>query len=285
MKLANIKGRAHWVTPQGGVDIAHASDGRFAADMKSLLGELQELKAWLLSAELTFDATLSIGALDKELERLDAPLSNPSQIFAVGLNYSMHGAEVEMAIPDQPMIFTKFQSSIGAPSARVALPTQTCDWEVELVAVIGKGGRNITKANALAHVAGFCVGQDYSERALQMANQPPQFSLAKSYPNFAPIGPWITTAEEVDPASLTIRCRHQDAVLQDGHTSQMIFDVPTLIAYLSGICELRTGDLIFTGTPAGVGLGYNPPRYIQNGWVIESSIEGLGRLENACEWT
>ncbi len=283
MKLASIEGRSHLITAVGGIDIAEASKRRFSSKPKALLSQMNALRAWSNNADLAFDPSLSEARLLEELSLLDAPISNPDQVFAIGLNYRAHSEETGLDVPDEPMVFTKFTSSIGNPGANIALPTLTCDWEVELVAVIGKGGRDISEAEALDHVAGYCIGQDVSERTLQFANTPAQFSFAKSFPNFAPIGPWITTPDEVNVGQLKIGCHHQNGPLQDGNTSQMIFSVAKLVSYLSKVCELRTGDLIFTGTPDGVGIGYKPPRYIEPGWVIESEIEGLGRISNRFE--
>lgn len=283
MKLASIEGRSHLITSQGGVDIADASNRRFSSKTKTLLAQMNALHAWSKSADLIYDPSLSEARLLEDLGPLDAPISNPDQVFAIGLNYRAHSQETGLDVPGEPMVFTKFASSIGKPGADIVLPTLTCDWEVELVAVIGKGGRDISKADALDHVAGYCIGQDVSERTLQFANSPAQFSLAKSFRNFAPIGPWITTPDEVTVDALTIGCRHQTGSLQDGNTAQMIFSVATLVSHLSEVCELRTGDLIFTGTPDGVGIGCKPPKYIEPGWVIESEIEGLGRLSNRFE--
>ncbi|MAK60283.1 MAG: fumarylacetoacetate hydrolase [Ponticaulis sp.] len=283
MKLATINNRTHLITAAGGVDIAHASGGRFSADMKALLTQLVDLQAWAEEADIALDPGLAEARLLEDLSPLDAPISNPDQVFAIGLNYRAHSEETGLDVPAEPMVFTKFASSIGKPGADIVLPTLTCDWEVELVAVIGKGGRNISEADALNHIAGYCVGQDISERTLQFANTPAQFSFAKSYPNFAPIGPWITTPDEVSVGQLKIGCRHQAATLQDGNTAQMIFSVAKLVSYLSKVCELRTGDLIFTGTPDGVGMGCKPPKYIEPGWVIEAEIEGLGRISNRFE--
>lgn len=282
MKLANIGGRAHIISEVGGADIAQLTGGKFPADMRSLLDQIAELAIWLDEKKPGLDPAFSEAVLGENLSALDAPISNPSQIFAVGLNYQAHGIETGMAIPDEPMIFTKFPSSIAGPGDVIRLPADTVDWEVEMVIVIGKPGRNITRDAALAHVAGYCVGQDLSERRLQMASKPPQFSLAKSFEAFAPIGPWITTADEVDCRQLGIGSSIGGEVLQDGNTSQMIFDVPTLVTYLSNVCELRTGDLIFSGTPDGVGFSRQPPRFLADGDLLESHIHGLGRLSNRC---
>ena len=282
MKLANIENRAHILTEIGGVDIAAVSNGRFPSDIQQLLGRISELRSWLKNQPLELDPTLSCQHLQESLPVLGPPVPAPGQLFAIGLNYRAHGDEVGMKPPEEPMVFTKFQSAIAGPGAKVELPSDTVDWEVELVVVIGLGGRHINAENALAHVAGYCVGQDLSERTLQLASTPPQFSVAKSFQAFAPIGPWLTTADEIDVGELQLQCRVGDEILQDGTTRDMIFSVPTLISYLSKICELRVGDLIFSGTPDGVGMGCNPPRYIRDGWLLESHITGLGRIANLC---
>jgi len=191
------------------------------------------------------------------------------QVFAIGLNYADHADETGLEIPEQPMVFTKWTSSLAGPGAVVSLPADTVDWEVELVAVVGKGGRDIAAADALDHIAGYCIGQDISERRLQMASTPAQFSLAKSLRNFSPIGPWLTTLDEIaDPMDLAIGCRREGETLQSSRTSNLIFDVPTLIEYLSARVELMPGDILFTGTPDGVGVGRRPRVFIEPGWTI-----------------
>jgi 2-keto-4-pentenoate hydratase/2-oxohepta-3-ene-1,7-dioic acid hydratase in catechol pathway len=155
------------------------------------------------------------------------------------------------------------------------------DWESELVVVIGKQGRNVSVADALDYVAGYCVGQDLSDRELQLLGSPAQFSLGKSYENFAPIGPWITTTDEVvDPNALEITCDVNGVRRQDSSTSDMVFGVRELVAYVSSVCELRPGDIMFTGSPHGVGQGQDPPVFLKPGDVLETSIERLGSLRN-----
>ncbi len=282
MKIANLGGRAHIVTPKGGIDVAAASMGHFSSDPRNLLGRLAELAAWFEDADPGLDPNLSTIELQADLSRLDAPIGDPEQIFAIGINYPGHVQESGMEVPEHPMVFTKFPSSLAGPLAHVPLPSGTVDWEVELVVVIGEPGRNISKEKAMNHVAGYCVGQDYSDRISQFVSDPAQFCMAKSFEAFSPIGPWITTPDEVDVSSLRLTCANSEEVLQDGTTADLIFDVPTLIAYLSSVCELRTGDLIFTGTPEGIGAVRKPPMFIKDGWSITSSIEGLGSIKNTC---
>lgn len=282
MKIASIGGRAHIVTPKGGIDIAAASGGKFSSHVKTLMSQTTELGSWLGGATPDYDPALSTSTLQANLSRLDAPIGDPDQIFAIGVNYPGHVKESGLQTPSDPMVFTKFQSSLAGPGAQVPLPSQTVDWEVELVVVVGKAGRSISKDDAMKHVAGYCVGQDLSDRSTQFVSDPAQFSMGKSYEAFSPIGPWITTADEVDAAALRLTCSNDGQSLQDGNTKDMIFDVPALIAYLSSICELHVGDLIFTGTPDGVGIGRKPYMFISDGWKLTSTIEDLGTLENQC---
>lgn len=278
MRIANVDGRACAVTESGGVDIAAASNNQFPASVDDLIADLGAVAAWFRSSNIDLDPELSLDQLAQGA-RLGPPIQRPSQIFAIGLNYADHAEETGLELPDQPMVFTKFASSLAGARASVALSADTIDWEVELVVVIGEGGRAITKEAALEHVAGFCVGQDISERRLQMASSPAQFSLAKSLQGFSPIGPWITTLDELDnPLDLAIDCRNRTDVLQASRTTSLIFDVPSLIEYLTRFVELRPGDLIFTGTPDGVGVGRRPRQFIEPGWTITSSIEGLGSI-------
>ena len=252
MKIANINGRAVVVTESGLVDINRASGGRFSATSDDLIPVLDAVRAWYESGRPAITDPRTRAELEADLTQLDPPLRRPRQIFAIGLNYKSHAAEVHMAVPSSPMIFTKFASALTGPGATVELPAGNVDWEVEMVAVIGRGGRNIPEEQAMGYVCAYCVGQDLSERAHQFENTPPQFSMAKSYKGFAPIGPWLTTSEEIEnPQDLAISCDLDGDVVQEARTSMMIFDLPTQIAYLSSICELYPGDIIFTGTPEG----------------------------------
>jgi len=279
MKLANVDGRACLVSAAGGVDLAASSAGMFSSLVDDVIPVLDAVGTWFADAAPVLDPGLAESVLVDSLERLGPPVTRPVQVFAIGLNYADHADETGMELPEQPMVFTKWTSSLAGPGAVVSLPADTVDWEVELVVVIGRGGRNIAAADALGHIAGYCIGQDISERRLQMASTPAQFSLAKSLQNFSPIGPWLTTLDEVsDPMDLAIGCRREDEVLQQSRTSSLIFDVPTLIEYLSARIELLVGDVIFTGTPDGVGVGRRPRVFIEPGWTITSEIEGLGHM-------
>lgn len=211
----------------------------------------------------------------------EAPFPRPSQVFAVGLNYRKHAHEMGLQIPTTPMVFTKFPSSIGRPETNVNLPGPTTDWEAELVVVIGHTVRSLSLATALESVAGYMVGQDYSERTVQMSNTPAQFSLGKSFENFTIAGPYLTTVDEIpDPQKLTISCAVNGELMQSETTQDMAFSIAEILVYISSVCELRAGDLIFTGSPAGVGQGQIPPRFLVGGDEVTTSISGLGSISN-----
>jgi 2-keto-4-pentenoate hydratase/2-oxohepta-3-ene-1,7-dioic acid hydratase in catechol pathway len=179
------------------------------------------------------------------------------------------------------MVFTKFPSSIGRPETTVNLPGPTTDWEAELVVVIGHTVRSLSLATALESVAGYMVGQDYSERTVQMSNTPAQFSLGKSFENFTIAGPYLTTVDEIpDPQKLTINCAVNGELMQSETTQDMAFSIAEILVYISSVCELRAGDLIFTGSPAGVGQGQIPPRFLVGGDEVTTSISGLGSISN-----
>jgi 2-keto-4-pentenoate hydratase/2-oxohepta-3-ene-1,7-dioic acid hydratase in catechol pathway len=191
----------------------------------------------------------------------------------------MHAREAGLELPPMPLTFTKFPSCIVGPQATVSVATDRVDWEVELVAVIGLRAHRVSAAEAWDHVAGVTVGQDLSARDVQMLGSPPQFSLGKSFPGFGPTGPWLVTPEELDDHDdLAIACAVNGEEMQHDRTSSMLFSIPEQIAGLSAICPLLPGDLIFTGTPAGVGNRMDPPRYLKPGDELVSTIEGIGSI-------
>jgi len=211
--------------------------------------------------------------------RTGAPVATPSKIIAVGLNYSDHARETKAAIPDRPIIFDKAPSAINGPFDDVVLPSnyQTVDYEVELALVIGRRARRVARADALGYVAGYLICNDVSERTAQKY-EGGQWYRAKSFDTFAPLGPWLVTGDEVrDPHALSLVCRIDGELRQNGNTSNFIFDLPHLIEFISRNITLEPGDVITTGTPAGVGMGMSPPRYLKSGQVMELEIEGLGR--------
>ena len=208
------------------------------------------------------------------------PFPDPRQVFAIALNYAPHAAEAGYTAPDQPLVFTKFPSSLTGPVSTVTLPPGGhTDWEIEVVAVVGRGGRDIPESEAWSALAGVTLGQDLSERVLQLAGRPAQFSLGKSHAGFGPIGPWIVTPDELaDPDDIAFSSTLDGAPLQSGRTSDMIFSIPKLVAFLSSVCELYPGDLIFTGTPEGIGNRMDPPRFLQPGQTLVSRADGIGEI-------
>ena len=212
--------------------------------------------------------------------RLLAPVARPGKIFAIGLNYADHIAESAMGTPERQVWFTKAVTSVNAPFDPVLIATGAprVDYEVELVAVIGKRGKHIAREHARTHVFGYCVGNDVTERGWQHAT--PQWSLGKSFDTHAPIGPWITTADEAgDPHALDLRCLVNGEVRQSSNTRHLVFDLWAQIEHLSAAMTLEVGDLIFSGTPGGVGAAMKPPQFLKAGDVVRCEIERLGAIE------
>lgn len=276
MRIANHDNRAVLLTSdEAGIDIHTASAGRFGPDLPSLYNNWEAFAAWARS----LSGTDTDVAIDRSL--LGSPSPAPRQVFAIGLNYSEHAKESGFEAPEQlPPVFTKFVTAISGPDTEVVLPEGgNTDWEVELVAIIGKDARNVPAARAWEHVAGLSVGQDLSERVSQLIGPAPQFGLGKSFPGFAPIGPWLVTPDAVENADdLELSCSVDGEQVQKGRTSELIFSVPRLIEGLSRTVTLLPGDVIFTGTPSGVGHGRNPQRYLQPGETLSSRIEGIGEI-------
>ncbi|WP_028933738.1 fumarylacetoacetate hydrolase family protein [Pseudonocardia spinosispora] len=275
MRIANLDNRAALVVDSDrAVDIATASQGRFGPGLQSVYESWQEVVEW--AASLSPGDTI---ALDRA--RLGAPSPEPRQVFAIGLNYQAHAAESGFEAPTQlPPVFTKYVSSFAGPDSEVVIPEgTTVDWEVELVAVIGRTARRVTAHDAWSHVAGLTVGQDISERTAQLRGPAPQFGLAKSLPGFSPQGPWLVTPDELDnPDDLELGCSIDGEQVQKSRTSDLIFSVPRIVAALSETVTLYPGDVIFTGTPAGVGMGRTPQRFLRPGEKLDSWISGIGEL-------
>jgi 2,4-diketo-3-deoxy-L-fuconate hydrolase len=272
VRIANVEGRLKLLVADGSVDVAEASDGRFGSDPQTAYEHFDELRHWA--------GTVTQPAEEFDPEKAGPPVPAPRQVFAIGLNYVDHAAESGFAAPEVPVVFTKFVSSFSGPVSRVELPVGSVDWEVEVVAVIGRTARMVPTEQAWDHVAGLTVGQDLSERDLQRSGPVPQFGMAKSFPGFSPMGPAVVSLDEiVEPGDLALGCDVNGEEMQKGRSSDMIFSIPKLVSYLSGIVTLFPGDLIYTGTPPGVGMGRTPPRYLQAGDHLHSWIEGLGDLQ------
>ncbi len=275
MRLVNVDGRMSILRDDGAVDVEKHSEGRFGPAPERVLERWAEFTAWAESADLS---GADVAPVDPA--RLGAPVPSPRQVFAIGLNYAEHARESGFVRPPSPLVFTKYVSSLTGPRTAVTLPTETVDWEVELVVVIGRQAHNVPAPDAWSYVAGVTVGQDLSERTSQHAGPAPQFGLAKSFPGFSPTGPALVTLDELtDPDNLELGCSIDGEAVQQGRTAQMIFPVGELIAHLSSVLPLFPGDLLFTGTPAGVGAGRKPPRYLRPGETLRSFITGVGELE------
>ncbi|WP_420321986.1 fumarylacetoacetate hydrolase family protein [Flagellimonas sp.] len=211
-------------------------------------------------------------------ERLGAPLCRPSKIVCVGLNYARHAAESGMAIPSEPVLFFKATSAIVGPNDDLVIPkgSKKTDWEVELGVVIGKKASYVSEDEAMDHVAGYVLHNDYSEREFQLEREG-QWVKGKSNDTFAPLGPFIATKDEIqDPHNLNLWLKLNGETMQNSNTSDFVFNIPHLVSYISQFMTLLPGDIISTGTPFGVGLGLNPPKYLIPGDIVELGIDGLG---------
>ncbi len=282
MRLATIH------TPQGPraavlsgafyVDL-HATDPELPPSVRGLLEGGPSMLA--LAADIA-RRTAAIRYPAAETKLL-TPIPDPAKILCIGLNYRDHAAETGAAIPRDPVVFSKFTTALIGPEEPIVLPpvSQKVDYEAELVLVIGKGGRMIPKEHAREHLAGCTVGHDVSARDWQIEKDGKQWLLGKTFDTFAPTGPHLVTLDEVgDPHELAIRLRLNGNTMQDSSTKQMIFRAEELIAYISQVVTLQPGDLIFTGTPPGVGIARKPPVWLKGGDVVEVEVQNLGVLRN-----
>ncbi|MQY31286.1 fumarylacetoacetate hydrolase family protein [Nocardia aurantia] len=275
MRFAAVTGRAVLIDGDRAVDIQRASRDRFPSDPMALLEQWDALRDWAVGR----DTATAEQSFVPDPAELTAPAPRPRQVFAVALNYPPHAAEAGFTPPSDPLVFTKFPTCVTGPTGTIELPPGKVDWEVELVAVMGAPAHRVPAERAWPAVAGLTVGQDISERVVQSRGTPAQFGLGKSFPGFGPTGPVLVTPDEfADPDDLEITGLLNGDVMQHDRTASMIFAVPELIARISAIVPLLPGDLIFTGTPAGVGNRRNPPRYLRPGDELVSRIEGIGEL-------
>lgn len=277
MRFANHNGRLILLRADGAVDLGKASGGDVAADPQESLQRWDEVIAF--AAGYTGPATGPAPAVDE----LGAPSPRPGQVFGIGLNYAPHAAESGFAVPAQPFVFAKMISSLAGPFGDLMIGDhRTVDWEVEAVVVIGRAARNVEAADAWDHVAGITAGQDFSDREIQSRLGPnSQPTLGKSLPGFGPTGPYLVTPSEYqNPDDIEIFCEVNGERRQHGRTSDLIFGVPKLVEYLSSVTRLSPGDLIFTGTPEGVGVGRVPPLYLQGGDIVETTVEKAGTMRH-----
>ena len=273
--FANVDGRSCLVSADTYFDLETISSGQVPADPMLALCHEKELHA--LAAQLSdFSPSGRIADIV-----LGPPVTRPQKSFAVGLNYKSHAAEASMELPEFPMVFTKFPSCIVGPTANVEMRSDAVDYEAELVVVIGAGGKDIAEEDAWNHIIGLTVGQDISDRVVQMSSKPPHFDLGKSFDTFGPIGPVMVSRDSfANPNSLKISCEVNGEVRQNALTSSLIFSIPFLVSYLSRITTLVCGDIIFTGTPDGVGMTQG--KLLRDGDVITTTIEGIGSMTNKC---
>jgi acylpyruvate hydrolase len=262
----------------GSVIDLNRADPSLPTDMTVLL---RSGPAALKKASAALNGATPADTHDLASVTLQAPVPRPEKIICIGLNYRDHAAEANQEIPDVPTIFSKFANAVTGPRAPIIIPrvSERVDYEGELAFVIGRRGRYIPEEQALAHVAGYMAFNDVSARDFQMRTS--QWTIGKTFDSFAPMGPALVTADEIpDPHRLDIRVSIGDEVLQASNTRHLIFSIPQLVAYLSQVMTLEPGDVVATGTPAGVGFARRPPRFLRPGDVIRVEIEGLGALEN-----
>jgi 2-keto-4-pentenoate hydratase/2-oxohepta-3-ene-1,7-dioic acid hydratase in catechol pathway len=278
MRFGTVGGRFVLVRDGYALDVGAASGGALPSDPLDALAHWDDVRGWAAGAH--WSAAVAVSA-----EQLGAPVPTPRQVFAVALNYRPHAAEAGFTAPEDPLVFTKFPTCITGPVSTVRLPAGNVDWEIEVVAIVGAGGHEIPRHRGWDAVAGIACGQDLSERLTQSRGTPAQFSLGKSYPGFGPVGPVGVTPDELpdrddlDFESLLLPPGSEDGeVLQTGRTADMIFPVDDLVARISAVCPLLPGDLIFTGTPAGVGNRRTPPRFLQPGETLVSRLDAVGEL-------
>ena len=274
-RLINVAGRAGLQDGDHWHDLASLSgDTTLVSPMAAIarFGELHALQA-------SIGERAAEGSIDDA--NLQACVPTPSKVFAIGLNYRSHAAESSMELPPAPLTFTKFPSCLVGPHADIVLSGTAVDWEVELVVVIGTGGRNIAEADAWSHVAGLTLGQDISDRVVQMTGKPPQFSLGKSFDSYGPIGPAIVSVDSFpNPDNIELWCDVAGERMQHARSTDLIFPIAHLVSYLSSICTLEPGDIIFTGTPDGVGMARG--RFLAAGELVHSGAEIIGELRNHC---
>jgi 2,4-didehydro-3-deoxy-L-rhamnonate hydrolase len=273
MRIGNLDGRLTLFRDGGAVDVEQASGGTFSSDPQAVYRRWDELCQWAAQQPGT--------PQPYSPDKLGPPAPRPEQVFGIGANYRGHAAEGGLEVPEWPMVFTKYVSSFAAPAGVVTLPTDTVDWEVELVVVVARTAFHVPAERGWDYVAGLTLGQDLSERTTQLLGQLPQMSMGKSFPGFSPTGPFLVTPDEFDdPGDLQLSCLLNDHVMQKASTAELVHSVPMLIGELSSVLPLSPGDVIFTGTPEGVGTTRKPPRYIQPGDVLVSRLEGVGEMRH-----
>jgi len=273
-RLATRDDRAVLVVGDDVYDLERNSGGKFSSDPMEAISRHADLHAVAAGVGGAPDARFDVSELGICVPR-------PQKIFGIGLNYRAHAEESQMEIPPNPLVFAKFTNCLAGPTSDIIVYGPTTDWEAELVLVMGSRARDIPADEAWNHIAGLTCGQDVSERATQFASKPPHFDLGKSFDTFGPIGPCVVSPDQLDdPSNLALTCDVNGERKQETRTNDLIFGIPELVSYISGICTFEPGDLIFTGTPSGV--GFMSGTFLAPGDVVTTSIEGLGTMTNRC---
>ena len=273
--FANINNRSALVQGEAFFDLSTITNGAVSSDPMKAIQNSDLLHHYATH----LDDYESSGLIAEA--NVSAPIPQPRNSFGVGLNYQLHVEEAASKTPNTPMVFTKFPSSICGPTDAVIMRSDECDYEGELLVVIGKDGKDIPDEEAWSYVLGLSVGQDFSDRGIQYKDQPAQFNLGKSFDTFGPTGPYLVSTDSfADPNDLQIVTTVNGEVRQNDRTSNMIFDIPTLISYISSITSLTAGDIIFSGTPEGV--GFRNGSFLKDGDIVETTIEGIGTMRNRC---
>lgn len=275
MRIVNANGRLSLAFEDGILDVESASNGQFSADVQAVYDRWAEFRRW--ARDLGGSALSPL-----PVDTLGAPVPRPRQVFGIGLNYREHALEAGMELPTTSLtVFTKFPSSVTGPQATIELPSDSVDFETELVVVLGRRAHRVPEDQAWDCVAGLTMGQDLSEREVQLAGPAPQFNLGKSFPGFAPIGPALVTPDEfADPDDVEIGCLLGGEQLQKTRTNDLIFSISRTIAFLSSIVALYPGDVIFTGTPSGTGWAREPQRLLRVGDELVTYGETIGSMRN-----
>jgi 2,4-didehydro-3-deoxy-L-rhamnonate hydrolase len=275
MRIGNLSNRLTLFTDDGAVDVERASAKRFAADPQAIYDRWEALIDW------AGDGSWRSEAVPFDPADLGPPAPRPRQVFAIGVNYAAHADEAKVTTPTELLVFSKWLSSLTGPVGNIVLSGDRVDWEAELVAVIGKRADNVAPKEGWHYIAGLTVGQDISDRTVQAQGPFPQFGLGKSFRGYGPTGPSLVTVDEfADPDDLRLGCTLNGQQMQDGRTSSMVFSVPALVAELSRVVTLEPGDVIFTGTPSGVGAARRPPVFLAPGDELVTSVEGIGELRH-----
>jgi 2-keto-4-pentenoate hydratase/2-oxohepta-3-ene-1,7-dioic acid hydratase in catechol pathway len=258
----------------------HSADASLPNSVRALI---EAGEPALVAARQAMEKNVRAVRYDSSATRLLPPIPDPPKIICLGLNYRDHAIESGTAIPKEPILFSKYATALIGPGDAIVLPpvSKEVDYEAELVIVVGKRGRNVKAAEAMRHVAGYTIGHDVSARDWQLKKEGKQWMVGKTFDTFAPIGPVLVTTDELsDPHRLPIRLRLNGQIMQDSNTSQMIFNVGAVLEYISQVFTIEPGDVIFTGTPPGVGFARKPPVFLKSGDVVEVEIDGIGVLRN-----